>query len=263
MSAFFLPLETGGGLEVFLATEHTIGPWSQKHQHGGPPCALLGRAIEREAGASHRVARVTFDLERPVPVGLLRVAARTLSGKKARRIEAILTDEDDKVLVRAAAVCIEARPLTLPRLPELPAPPPPPESAPPYAFPFFPTEVGYHTSVDIRLVRGAMGSGVVAAFMRPLVPLVDGEDGTPLERLLAVVDSASGVSQAVDVRAFSFLNPDLTVALSRAPSGEWFGLDARTMLDSSGMGLCTAGLFDEAGMLGESLQTLVLEARRA
>ncbi len=261
MSAFFLPLRPADPLEVFLGTEHTIGPWSDKHQHGGPPCALLGRAIARAAGPTYHVARITFDLERPVPVGLVRVAARALTGRKARRFEAVLTDEDDRVLVRAAAVCIEARPLELPPPPPLPTAPPPPESAEPYALPFFHTEVGYHTSVDLRLVRGALGSGVVAAQMRPLLPLVDGEESTPLERLLVVVDSASGVSQALDTRRYTFVNPDLTVTLARPPRGEWFALDARTTPDATGMGLCHATLSDEGGLLGHSTQTLVLERR--
>jgi hypothetical protein len=261
MSSYFLPLSPGEGNDVFLATDQTIGPWSEKHQHGGPPCALLGRGIERECGASHSVARITFELERPVPVGLVRVAVRTVSGRKARRVEAMLTDEDDRVLVRATAVCIEARALDLPRVPEPPPPPPPPETAPRFEFPFFRTEVGYHTSVDVRLVRGELGSGVVTAYMRPMVPLVDGEEGSPLERLLAVVDSASGVSQALDVGTFTFLNPDLTVALARPPQGEWFALEARTAPDASGMGLCHAAIFDGMGALGHSLQTLVLDRR--
>lgn len=262
MDAFFLPLEAHGGLEVFLATEHTIGPWSETHQHGGPPCALVGRAIAREAGPNHSLGRVTFELERPAPVGLVRVAARTLSGKRARRIEAILTDADDRVLVRAAAVCIERRPLELSSVPAPTARLPPPESAPRFEFPFFPTEIGYHTSVDVRIVRGQVGSGAAAAFMRPLVALVGGEEPSPLERLLTVVDSASGVSRALDPHAFTFVNPDLTVALSRAPEGEWFGLDARTTPDVSGMGSCHAALHDRDGPIGHSLQTLVLEPRR-
>ncbi|MBC7172598.1 MAG: thioesterase family protein, partial [Polyangiaceae bacterium] len=209
MSAFFLPLMPDDGGDVFLATEHTIGPWSAEHQHGGPPCALLGRAIAREAGPGYAVARISFDLERPVPIGLVRVAARTVSGRKARRIEAILTDPDDRVLVRAMAICIEQRPLELPHMPELPEPLPPYASMPRFDFPFFAADVGYHTSIDCRIVRGALGSGVVAAFMRPLLALVEGEESTPLERLLVVVDSASGMSQVLDVRAFTFVNPDL------------------------------------------------------
>ena len=51
----------------------TAGPWSLAAQHGGPPAALLGRAIEGlDAGV---VGRFTMDLLGPVPVGELEVSA--------------------------------------------------------------------------------------------------------------------------------------------------------------------------------------------
>jgi hypothetical protein len=42
--AFYAP--DGAG---FAASELTRGPWDAESQHAGPPCALLGRALEREA----------------------------------------------------------------------------------------------------------------------------------------------------------------------------------------------------------------------
>ena len=41
--AFYLPL----GDDRWGATRHTTGPWDAGFQHGGPPSALLARAIER------------------------------------------------------------------------------------------------------------------------------------------------------------------------------------------------------------------------
>ncbi len=52
--SFFLP-----DLDGFVATGLTRGPWSRDHQHGGPPAALMARAIEQEAGDGMRVARLT------------------------------------------------------------------------------------------------------------------------------------------------------------------------------------------------------------
>ena len=51
----------------------TAGPWSLDAQHGGPPAALLGRAIE--ALGAGTVGRFTMDLLGPVPVGELDVSA--------------------------------------------------------------------------------------------------------------------------------------------------------------------------------------------
>ena len=47
--AFYLPLGSGGGVERWQSTVLTTGPWDAASQHGGPPSALLVRAVERVA----------------------------------------------------------------------------------------------------------------------------------------------------------------------------------------------------------------------
>jgi acyl-coenzyme A thioesterase PaaI-like protein len=81
--------------EAFVATESTRGPWSRQHQHGGPPAALLGRAMERLAGGGVLLSRLTFDFLRPVPVAPLTVRAElTRVGAKVRRLQATLAAAD-------------------------------------------------------------------------------------------------------------------------------------------------------------------------
>jgi hypothetical protein len=94
------------------------------------------------------------------------------------------------------------------------------------------------------------------------VPVVEGETPTPLECLVAVADSASGLAVIVDPARATFVNGDLTIALQRIPAGEWVGLDAATSGDRPGIGLTRARLWDTAGLVGRSLQTLLLEPRR-
>jgi acyl-CoA thioesterase len=79
--------------------------------------------------------------------------------------------------------------------------------------------------------------------------------------VLAAADSGNGVSGALDYTRYVFINPDLTVHLHRQPLGEWVCLDARTVVEPSGVGLATATLFDEHGPLGTSLQSLYVAAR--
>ena len=55
--------------ERFVATESTRGPWSRALQHGGPPAALLVRAMEHVVGDGMLLTRLTFDYTRPVPIG--------------------------------------------------------------------------------------------------------------------------------------------------------------------------------------------------
>ena len=75
----------------------------------------------------------------------------------------------------------------------------------------------------------------------------------PLESLVAVADSASGVAVAVDPAHATFVNGDLTIALHRAPAGEWVCLDAATTGEPHGIGLARARLWDTTGLVGRSL----------
>jgi len=100
LSAYFVP-----DGERFVATESTRGPWSPAHQHGGPPAALLVRAMERLAGDDALLARMTFDYLRPVPIAPLTVHAEvTRAGAKVRRLQATLATADGTVVVQASAL---------------------------------------------------------------------------------------------------------------------------------------------------------------
>src|SRR5213595_593077 len=63
--------------DAFVATVHTRGPWSATHQHGGPPAALLARALEAQA-PGFVIARITVDFLLPVPIDRLAVRVETL-----------------------------------------------------------------------------------------------------------------------------------------------------------------------------------------
>jgi acyl-Coa thioesterase superfamily protein len=136
---------------------------------------------------------------------------------------------------------------------------PSPDEALPFQFPFFHHPVGYHTAVETRLARGAVGSGRAAAWMRLRVPLVLGEGPSPAQRVLVAADSGSGVGAAWNPGCFvPFVNADLTVSLHRFPDGDWIGLDAATTLEHHGIGLTRTGLYDMRGAIGEGAQSLVV-----
>jgi hypothetical protein len=256
--AFFVP---AGGR--FVATEHARGPWSAAHQHGGPPSALMARAIEAlVAEAGMRVVRVTVELLSPVPLVTLEVTTAVLrAGRKVQRVEATLA-ADGKPVCRAVALAIRVARLALGARPEpVPAAPPPPEACGPFALPFFSGPVGYHSAVETRLARGEWGRGPAAVWLRPRVTLVAGEPLTPLQRVMIAADSGNGVAISLDPARFTFLNPDLTVALDREPEGEWVCLDATTRTHPDGTGLTETLLWDARGPIGRGLQTLLVEPR--
>jgi hypothetical protein len=68
------------------------------------------------------------------------------------------------------------------------------------------------------------------------------------------------VSSVVDWNTgWLFINPDLTIHLSRYPTGEWVALDAVTYPSDHGVGFAESALYDEDGRIGRSVQSLLLD----
>lgn len=243
----------------FVATEHTRGPWSPAHQHGGPPAALMARAFEL-AAPGLMLARMTVDLLRPVPIAALTVRMETLrAGKKVQRLRAFLLAADD-VVAHAVALLIRTQRVAVPPIRQTP-PPTPPDRMPTFQFPFFHDAVGYHHAMETRMDAAAFGTGNVVAWMRRRLPLLADESPSPMQRILIAADSASGVSAMLDPARFTFVNSDLTVAVHRPLEGEWIGMRAVTTPQAHGVGLTDTELFDTHGSLGRVVQSLVIEER--
>jgi hypothetical protein len=260
-AAFFIP----DGDDRFVATEHGRGPWSLGHLHAGPPSALLARAIERAAGDSVLVSRLTVELLSPVPIGPLEVSTSTLrAGRTVTRLEGTLTAEG-RVLARAVALVTRILAVDLPPVKAEPGdPPPPPEAGAPFAFPVFHGQaVGYQTAVDARLVVGGFGANPTAVWIRSRIPLVRGETPSPLQCVMIAADSGNGIAVVLDPARYTFVNADLTVYLRRAPVSEWVCLESVTMPEPTGIGLTRSRLWDREGSLGWALQSLVVAARAA
>lgn len=241
----------------FESSEHTRGPWDAGAQHAGPPAALLGRAVEAKARPDMRVARITFDIPRPVPVGPLHVTASVLrQGRSVMVVEAAV-----EPYMRCTALLIRTSEKAAPD--SGPIAPPGLDAA--VAEPFFPVpyQEGYHTAMEVRFGEGSfLAPGPATAWMRMRIPLVDDEAPSPLTRVLVAADSGNGVSNVLDFREYLFVNPDLTVHLVRYPVGEWVCLQAVTSIDGAGIGLADTALYDERGRIGRCAQSLLVGPRR-
>jgi hypothetical protein len=241
------------------ASELTRGPWDPNAQHAGPPSALLARAIEHcEPREGMRVGRVTIEILAPVPIAPLTVSARLVRpGRSVELLEASLAGPNGELMRargwRLAAGAIETDW-------EQEQPPPGREAA--EALDFFPTgeSVGWHTAMEIVFARGRfLEPGPATVWMRPRVALVEGEEITPLQRVLLAADGGNGVSAPLDWSRFVFINTDLSVHLVRPPEGEWVCLDAVTHVDGTGM--TDTALWDERGRIGRAAQTLLVRER--
>lgn len=254
--AFYEPLGDGR----FLATPHTTGPWDVRFQHGGPPAALLGRAIELTAPRDDlMVARLTVEILGAIPVAELTVTAELVRpGRSVELLEAVMSHEGRPV-ARASAWRVKRTVGTAvaSRAPEPPSMPPAGE-----AIDLPGWGKGFLQAIDWRWATGHFGeAGPAVAWGRMLEPLVEGEEPSPLTRVLVLADCGNGASSELDLRAWHFINPELTLHLHREAVGEWVCLDAVTAVSDGGVGLATSRLSDQQGPLGVGSQALLVQPR--
>jgi hypothetical protein len=249
----------------FIPSGHTRGPWDPDFQHGGAPAALLARAVEAtESDGPMQVARLTYELLRPVPLAPLRLTTEVVRpGRKVQLVQASLQTDDTEV-VRVTALRIRAAPVAVPEgLLEGP-PEPGPEAGVEALFPGKTgDEIAFHrTGMEVLAVRGGFGGpGPGTVWFRLRVPVVDDEEPSPVMRVAAAADFGNGISWVLPPDRFVFINPDLTVHLSRPPDGEWICLDALTVPGPDGAGLAESVLYDTRGRIGRAVQSLLLDGR--
>lgn len=255
--SFYLP---AGVSDRFESTASTAGPWSSTAQHGGPPAGLLARAIEQRLEPDRVVGRISIDLLGPVPVGPVSVSTSVVRpGRAVSLMTASLYDE------AAGRECATARAWVFPRSesgPGLSEPLPhrPADGRPEHVPNSW--SRGYLDAVEWLWVKGSMTDGGPATvWMRPLVPLVPGEPLGGIPMLMTCIDSASGISAALDPTEWLFINTDLTVVVLREPVGEWVCIEAETTLTSTSVGIASSTVYDEQGIVARSSQTLLVTPR--
>jgi Thioesterase-like superfamily len=252
------PFFEGDG-DRFVPSASTRGPWDPDAQHAGPPAALLARAIERcEPRDGIRVGRITCEILGPVPLEPLTVEARVVrAGRSVEMLEASLAGSNGE-LMRARAWRLQAGQNEV-HLDQEERPPGPAGGAP-SDFPGAGHDFGYHEATEYSFMRGNFSQpGPATVWMRSRVPIVDGEEPSPLERVLVNADSGNGVSAPFTWGTHLFINTELTVHLMRPLDGEWLCLDSVTRVD--GLGLTETALWDERGRIGRAAQTLLVRRR--
>jgi hypothetical protein len=206
-------------------------------------------------------ARLTFEILRPVPLARLRVSTQVArGGRSVELLRAELTTEDHTPLVNATAWRIRTAELPLIGQDsgiEGEAIAGPDQAQPGTTFFREVEHPGYVQAMEVRFVRGGWAEpGPSVAWLRMRHPLVAGVEPTPLVRTLIAADSGNGLSARFDGL---FINPELTVHLTRLPTGEWVGMDAETTLTDHGIGLATSVLHDRSGPFGRGSQSLLLD----
>jgi len=238
------------------------GPWDASMQHGSAPSALVVWAAERIATASPmRVARVTVDLIRPVPLRDLSIETEVLREGRKIQLCAVRLCVGDVVVVVATVLKVRQQDVLLPDdIADLPVELPGPEASRPE-----PADVStspFVKCMSLRAAHGRFGArGPGAIWYRLDRPLVEGHVVPQAMRAVVAADFCNGTGVALDFNTHTFLNADLTVNMAREPVGEWVLLDAVSWIGPEGAGLAMARLGDIKGYFGRVTQSLVIESR--
>ncbi|GAC1435552.1 MAG: thioesterase family protein [Solirubrobacteraceae bacterium] len=249
----------------YVPTPHARGPWDPHALHGGAPAALLAGAVEAfEPQQALRVARLSYEFLRPVPLAPLELRLAILRpGRRVQLIGAALHDADGAEVCRLTALRLARAPAVL----DGPGPAPRPGSAPkelsstPFALGTPPRKSFATSTMEMRFAAGGAAPGPADVWMRLRRPLLDGREPTPLMRIAAAADFGNGVAAELDFARTVFINPDLTIHIAREPAGEWVLLRARTLIERGEGSIALALLHDERGQLGVAAQSLLVENR--
>lgn len=262
--SLFEPVEGGG----WTPTDFARGPWSPDALHGGPVAALLARTAEHTGdddagdGVAWQPARLSVELLRPVPVApLLATGTLTRPGRKVQLVDAELRTADAGLVASARLLRVRDAGVPAPVTTAAEQLPPGPGSAP--AAEMAGEWPAFHShGAEHRFVAGTFGEpGPATDWIRLAVPVVPGEEPSPLQRVAAAADFGNGISGVADFASMLFINPDLTIHLHRPPAGEWVCLQAVTWMEDRGLALAESRLWDERGPVGRSLQSLLVERR--
>jgi hypothetical protein len=248
----------------FRATELALGPWYPGALHGGAPAALIVHVLTGHPVAEGlRLARVTYEFVRPVPLGELTVGVEVVRpGRRVTLLDAVLRDGEGTEVTRARALLVRPSDVSAPGS-GAPGPPfPGPEQGVRNDWEGRQRRGFATNAMEIRFVRGRfLQAGDATAWFRLRHPLVEGQTVQPLESVAAAGDFGNGIAAVLDWDKYVFINPDLTIYIERPPVDEWVALESQTRIEAGSAGVAESVLWDRRGRIGHAIQSLVVGPR--
>ena len=250
--------------DLLLPTDAARGPWNAEVLHGAAVAALLAGSLEDE---DQVMVRVLVELHGPVPFAPIRVEHGPIDGgRRVKRQSAFLYASGRRV-ASASITRIRQTEVTLP------------DGATDHPLTFDPATTPDLTAPNLH-AAGVVGwpsfdslamatrwersehPGQQRLWLRLLLPIVAGEPISGVQRAVAAADyGTSGTSARLPFAQWSFMNADLTVSLSRPPTGEWIGMETDGIVQPTGTGLSVGQMYDTDGRIGQSAQSLLIEPR--
>ena len=243
----------------FEPTDHSRGPWDQNACHAGPPTALLARALENLV-PGQRLARISVELMRPIPMRGFRVQAEARRpGRSVTFAEAEIFDED-RIYVRAFGMPMRQLDGFAVKTADVVAPQFDESVAGAFSIQAAAHDlVGFMASVEVRYdpPDGVGEGGPTTMWMRTKVPILPDEEPSAFQSC-PLADCGNGISHNDHLERVLFLNTDLNVSLHREPTGDWFCSRSVSHWQQDGTGLADSELFDQNGPVGRAVQNLLL-----
>lgn len=245
----------------------TRGPWYQGTLHGSAMLAAMARAAERHPSEVERqVVRLTVDMMRAAPMAPLRVETTAARSGKSIDIVDVAMYADDELCVRGTALRVRVADLVVDQPADAPPHPQPPRPDQAVVSPFAGRAAdppAFHHAIDVHV---DVDSEVV--WFRLAVPVVEGEPDTSGVTVAAIADwtyavphllgGARGLARPTGARAVHAINADTTINTFRPVTGSWIGLRTTAHTGSLGAGSSSAHLYDAAGPLGFSAQSVLV-----
>ena len=256
-AAFFM-LDGDNG---YIGNDPARGPWSADACHAGPVTGAIARSLEHLI-PDKQLTKLSVEILRPVPLkGFYVETEITKQGRMVTTATAKIVDANGKLIASANSLHMQVqqlRPVTSvdDRLPSF-------QSSKAGDFPIKSTAHGlpsFSSGIEVRYPPGENDQpGPTSLWMRTL-PLIENETPSPFQRLCPLADCGNGISRNEELSDISFMNPDITIVMHRAPTSEWLGTRCESHWQSSGVGLAQATLFDQEGAVGSAMQTLLLQS---
>jgi len=259
MHASFFSLQDD---QWFVGNGPARGPWDPDACHAGPVTGVIARALELRV-TDKQLMRLSVEMFRPVPMAGFEVVTEIRKeGRMITAAAAQVYDQSRKLI--ASASSLHATVLDVGPMPSARVDVPDFSQAEAGEFPIRDTQHGlefFGNGIEVRYPPGeSAGTGPTTVWMKTL-PLLETELPSPFQRLCPLADCGNGISRNMEVAEASFLNPDLSIVLCRAPESEWLASSARSFWEETGLGMTEATLFDTRGVIANATQTLLVQPR--